>query len=63
MGEFIGWVDLLPNSATYLMLGLGVAAENIVPVIPADTFVAVGNSGTVITSADGTNWTKMKSRT
>ena len=42
MGEFIGWVDLLPHSATYLMLGLGVAAENIVPVIPADTFVAVG---------------------
>ena len=42
MGQFVEWVNLTPNGVVYFILGLGVALENIVPAIPADTFVAVG---------------------
>ncbi len=36
------WVDGLPDVVVYLMLGLGAAVENVIPAIPADTFVVLG---------------------
>lgn len=42
MAEFLAWLDALPNGLVYLVLGLGAAVENLVPAVPADTFVAVG---------------------
>lgn len=35
-------MNLIPNPALYLLLGTGAALENVVPAIPADTFVALG---------------------
>jgi membrane protein DedA with SNARE-associated domain len=42
MAEFITWMNGLPNLAVYVVLWAGAAAENVVPAIPADTFVALG---------------------
>lgn len=42
MAEFIAWMNGLPNLAVYVVLWAGAAAENVVPAIPADTFVALG---------------------
>ena len=42
MAEFIEWMNGLPNLAVYVVLWAGAAAENVVPAIPADTFVALG---------------------
>lgn len=42
MADFIAWMNGLPNLAVYVVLWAGAAAENIVPAIPADTFVALG---------------------
>jgi membrane protein DedA with SNARE-associated domain len=36
------WVDALPDVLVYLILGLGAAVENVIPAIPADTFVVLG---------------------
>ncbi len=36
------WLTGLPALVTYLVLGLGAALENVVPPVPADTFVLVG---------------------
>ncbi len=35
-------MDGLPGPTLYLLLGVGAALENVVPAIPADTFVALG---------------------
>jgi membrane protein DedA with SNARE-associated domain len=35
-------MDGLPGPTLYLMLGVGAALENVVPAVPADTFVALG---------------------
>jgi membrane protein DedA with SNARE-associated domain len=40
--EFIAWVDEVPNLLVYVTLAAGAAVENVVPAIPADTFVALG---------------------
>jgi membrane protein DedA with SNARE-associated domain len=42
MADFITWMNGLPNLAVYVVLWAGAAAENVVPAIPADTFVALG---------------------
>jgi len=40
--EFVLWMDRLPNLALYIALSLGAAVENLLPAVPADTFVAIG---------------------
>jgi membrane protein DedA with SNARE-associated domain len=42
MTELLAWMDRLAAPTLYLLLGVGSALENIVPAIPADTFVALG---------------------
>lgn len=43
MGEgFVAWVDRIPNLVVYLALGAGAAVENVIPAVPADTFVVLG---------------------
>ena len=42
MRAFISWVNEVPNLVVYLALAGGAAIENVVPAIPADTFVALG---------------------
>lgn len=42
MTEFFMWLDRLPNLVLYLLLGVGAGIENLVPAVPADTFVAIG---------------------
>ena len=42
MADFITWMNGLPNLAVYVVLWAGAAAENVVPALPADTFVALG---------------------
>jgi len=42
VADFLAWMDLVPPVVVYVTLGLGAALENIVPAVPADTFVALG---------------------
>ena len=42
MTEFVGWMDRLPNLVLYLALSVGAGLENLIPAVPADTFVALG---------------------
>ena len=42
LADFFVWVDRVPNGLVYLVLGLGAAVENVLPAVPADTFVAFG---------------------
>ena len=42
MADFLSWMHRVPAPVVYLLLGLGAAVENVVPAIPADTFVALG---------------------
>jgi membrane protein DedA with SNARE-associated domain len=42
MTDFIAWMNGLPSPLVYLVLTMGAAIENIVPAVPADTFVALG---------------------
>jgi membrane-associated protein len=42
MARFIAWMNGLPDILVYLVLWVGAAVENIVPAVPADTFVALG---------------------
>ena len=42
MTRFLEWMTAVPPELSYLLLGLGAAVENIVPAVPADTFVALG---------------------
>jgi membrane protein DedA with SNARE-associated domain len=43
MMEFIRTLTLLPAPLLLLLLGMGAAIENVVPPVPADTFVVVGS--------------------
>ena len=42
MSGFIAWVNGVPDILVYLLLAAGAALENVVPAVPADTFVALG---------------------
>jgi membrane protein DedA with SNARE-associated domain len=42
MDAVLTWVDSLPAWLVYGGLGLGAAIENVVPAVPADTFVVAG---------------------
>ncbi len=42
MTAFLAWMNGVPNVLVYLLLAAGAALENIVPALPADTFVALG---------------------
>lgn len=48
MAEFLEWMDRLATPTIYLILGVGSALENVVPAIPADTFVALGGFLSVV---------------
>lgn len=47
-------MDRLAGPTLYLMLGLGSALENVIPAIPADTFVALGGFLSVVGRLDAT---------
>lgn len=38
----LSWLDSLPDVLLYALLGVGAAVENVVPAVPADTFVVLG---------------------
>lgn len=40
--DLLAWFEGVPNVLVYIVLGLGAAVENVVPAIPADTFVVLG---------------------
>ncbi|NJD18594.1 MAG: DedA family protein [Gemmatimonadetes bacterium] len=40
--DLLAWVDGVPNALVYVALGVGAAVENVVPAVPADTFVVLG---------------------
>lgn len=42
MTEFLAWMGRFATPTLYLLLGTGAALENVVPAIPADSFVALG---------------------
>ncbi len=42
MSAALDWLAGLPGWLVYLLLGVGAAFENLVPPVPADTFVVVG---------------------
>lgn len=42
MTDFLAWMEGMSRPVLYLALGVGAALENIVPAVPADTFVALG---------------------
>ncbi|MDH3271859.1 MAG: DedA family protein [Gemmatimonadota bacterium] len=42
MREFVAWMNELPEPGIYAVLWIGAALENLVPAVPADTFVALG---------------------
>lgn len=42
LDALVRWVEAVPEGLVYLTLGLGAAVENVVPAVPADTFVLLG---------------------
>lgn len=42
MRAFLAWTNGVPDWLVYVVLSLGAAVENVVPAVPADTFVALG---------------------
>jgi len=43
MGQgLLDWAEGVPNLLVYLALGAGAAIENVIPAVPADTFVVLG---------------------
>ena len=40
--DALAWLEAIPNVLVYVLLGLGAGVENVVPAIPADTFVVLG---------------------
>ena len=42
MADFLSLLDRIPAVFLYVGLGIGAAVENVVPAVPADTFVALG---------------------
>jgi len=55
VSEFLAWMASLPGPVLYALLGAGSALENVVPAVPADTFVALGGILSTLgsTSAQG----------
>ncbi len=43
MRELLAFLENLPPFLTYVVLGVGAALENLVPPVPADTFVVLGS--------------------
>ncbi len=43
MREALAFLENLPPALTYILLGAGAAVENLVPPVPADTFVVLGS--------------------
>jgi len=39
---FLAWVEGIPDVVVYAALGGGAAVENVLPAVPADTFVVLG---------------------
>jgi membrane protein DedA with SNARE-associated domain len=52
MSELIAWMSRVPDVLVYAALGVGAALENIVPAVPADTFVALGGFLSEVGSLD-----------
>jgi membrane protein DedA with SNARE-associated domain len=52
MSDLLDWMLSIPDAVAYLLLGLGAAVENVVPAIPADTFVALGGLLSAIGTLD-----------
>jgi len=48
VAEFLEWMAGIPGPVLYAVLGLGAALENVVPAVPADTFVALGGLLSVV---------------
>jgi membrane protein DedA with SNARE-associated domain len=42
VSAFLQWLGALSGPGVYLVLGVGAGLENVIPAIPADTFVALG---------------------
>ena len=42
MDQFLVWLQDVPPVLMYAVLGVGAAVENVIPLIPADTFVLLG---------------------
>lgn len=42
MAEFLSLMDQIPVGFLYVGLGIGAAVENVIPAVPADTFIALG---------------------
>jgi membrane protein DedA with SNARE-associated domain len=40
--QLLAWVEALPRLVVYMVLGAGAAVENVIPAVPADTFVVLG---------------------
>lgn len=52
----VAWVGSLPPALVYLVLGLGAAVENVVPAVPADTFVLLGGFMAALREALDARW-------
>jgi membrane protein DedA with SNARE-associated domain len=50
--DFIAWVGRVPHWAVYAGLGVGAAIENVVPAVPADSFIAVGGFLSTVSDID-----------
>lgn len=48
MADLLEWMATVSAPVLYTVLGIGAAVENIVPAIPADTFVALGGLLSVV---------------
>ncbi|MEX2466356.1 MAG: DedA family protein [Gemmatimonadota bacterium] len=55
MSDILAWMLSVPRGPMYLLLGVGAAVENIVPAVPADTFVALGGLLSALGTLDA--WT------
>lgn len=52
MRDFLEWMLGIPPGLTYPFLAVGAALENVVPAVPADTFVALGGLLAALGSLD-----------
>lgn len=53
MRDILAWMLGVPPGPMYVLLGVGAALENIVPAVPADTFVALGGLLSSLGDLDG----------
>lgn len=56
LSDLIGWFAGLPPLLVYVALGAGAAVENVVPAVPADTFVLLGGFLSARGSAIEARW-------